>query len=189
MEKNKNKIEWQFDRLEGENSIWRGTTPKGAVLYGLKDGDNIIDITLYSAPKTPRVVTNEELRIAEAKESLTKVDSNSMFIMYDIHDVIKTYSNNDWNILDNKEGRLYGWTVVGVITPAGEGTFINFHISICNKKDKFCKKIGVVEALNNNEVYTIHLSNSTHKELNSIFVNTVKDIILPRYYKKFKRRF
>jgi len=44
MEKNKNKIEWQFDRLEGEDSIWRGTTPKGAVFYGVRNDDNIIDI-------------------------------------------------------------------------------------------------------------------------------------------------
>jgi hypothetical protein len=185
----KNKINWEFSHNVEGTPIWVGKTEKGAKLTAEKIDHEFKNITLVSAPEVPHTPTEEELKVISAREFLKEIPKDKLLVMYDKHVTVEEYlseSTYGFQVLSEKQGRLYGWTIVAIVN---NGT-LDFYASVCSKHDRFCKVIGIKEALKNTPIFNMSISSSINfKELNTIFVGIAKTILVPKIVKKCKRRF
>lgn len=84
-------------------------------------------------------------------------------------------------LFQSLEIRPIGWTIVGIYE--ADKQHIRVHYSICNKEDRFIKKIGYEEALKNKECVIISVS--VDDNIYKLFKKTAKSVI--NYLEKKKK--
>lgn len=183
-----NKITWTFSREEKGDYIYRGETSKGAVFYGIKDGDEIKDITLYSAPKRKKVITEFENKLDKAKLFVNSLNRDSTFVMYEKPKEYFRKNTFDWNSMYDYD-RVYGWTICAKLIALNEASnSLVFYSSLCSKKDKFCKNIAIYESFQNYPIYSITIPKQSFKDNHNLFIAICKSLLIPKIEKKAKIR-
>jgi hypothetical protein len=190
-----NKINWEYSHNDKNEAIWKGTTDKGAVFYGVKENHEIKDIKLSYVPKRERVLTDFDKKVQKAKDYINSLDRHQTFIMYEKLSYIRHFCYNYSDHRDTIElvnndlqFRLYGWAIVARLVELDGVIRMEFYSSICSKKDLFCKQVAVYEAFKNTPIYSIHIPHQSFNDNLRIFNAICKASLIPRIEKKTKRR-
>ena len=196
MKKSENKIDWQYNRTEESDAIWKGTTEAGGEFWAIKKDHVLTNIIMRTSPKKAKILSLFEQKLNRAKEFVKTLDRSSVFVMYEKEQLYipkkmtctEYYNSTDYTHDTLPKLRLKGWTIVAKLVTLDNSVRMEFYSSVCSRKDNFCKQIAIHEAFENFCIYSVDVPYQSFNDNLRLFSGICKGLLIHKIEKKAKNR-